>query len=380
MIRLFALLGALTFATVNVAAQTVQAEPPFEPAFPTTRAQGDAVVASASGFESLYANPAGFAIGKPSFTLLSIAPGLAPIPTSSSLERLGAAWSRPQDAAASLGPSLLTDGFGSTVAAGIGYTGSGLGLGLIMGGETWGSASLNTQITVSFVGGMAFNVGKHFSFGGAVRPMVRIDVPSMQVGELFSFLQDPAGSGVATPSLYGFGVALDVGGIAQYGPLRYGLAVTNIAGTRMYYAQNSLHDLASSVLGGAGLPNGQTVSTDYVVPMQATFGVGYHPKLGRVATFFDPTVEVDYAYRFDPVNMLKTPTSLDLIDGIRAGLDLRLFSFFHLRAGYEYGRLTGGAGVDLPGFQVGVQLFEQVSPSSHYGPSRGASAGISIHF
>ncbi|HUX21498.1 MAG TPA: hypothetical protein VMW69_09670 [Spirochaetia bacterium] len=371
-----ALVGVLALVASSLAAQTIHVEPPFEPAFPSSRALGDSIVASAQGFESLYTNPAGFAIGKPSLTLVSGAGGLSPMPTTAGLQNLGSAWADPASAPRLLGPS----GFGATIAAGIGYAGSGLGLGLIIGGETWGSDYLNSQTTLAFVGGMAFPVGDHFFFGGAIRPMVRVEVPSLQAGDLFTFLRNPRSSGIDAQSLYGFGVALDLGGIAQYGPFSYGLAVTDIAGTRMYYAQDSLNALASSLLSGGGLPNGQTLSDAYTIPMQATAGLSYHPNLGRAASFFDPKLEVDYAYRFLPGDLLKVPTNTDLLDGIRAGVDLRLLSFFHLRAGYEYGRLSAGAGVQLPGLQIETELFERVAPSNISGPDQGASAGISIRF
>jgi hypothetical protein len=148
----------------------------------------------------------------------------------------------------------------------------------------------------------------------------------------------------------------------------------------MYYAQDSLSALASSLLSGGGLPNGQTLSDEYVVPMRATAGVAYHPNLGKTASFFDPKLEIDYAYRFQPGDLFQVPTNVDLLDGVRAGVDLRLLSFFHLRAGFEYGRISAGVGVQLPGLQIGTVLFERVAPSNISGPDQGASAGISIRF
>lgn len=382
MIRILALLGALTLVTAHATAQTTQTEPPFEPSFPNSSSVGNAIVASAEGFESLYANPAGFARGKPSFTIATVAPGLDLVPTGPNLERLSSAWDSPSNAGDTLAPLFAANGFGGSVAAGLGYSGSGLGLGLLLDGRSWGSSSsdMSANATIAFIGGMGFNVGKHLVLGGAVRPMLRVNVPVLSADELFSFLHQPATAASSVLSLYGFGVALDFGAIADYGALSYGLTVSDIGNTRLYYAQDSLSGLISSIGSGNGLPTGQPVADSYMIPMQATFGIAYHPAVGKRGRLFDPRIELDYVYRFDPGQMLRAPTTTELLDGIRAGADLRLFSFFHLRMGYEYGRVRGGVGIQFPGFQMDAMVFQQVAPSGFAGSTSGILAGVSIRF
>lgn len=382
MTRALALFGVLVLSIAHVAAQTVQLEPPFVPAFPSSTAVGDALVASAQGFESLYTNPAGFVTGKPSFTIASVASGLSLLPGNDSFARFGSAWSSPATAPAELAPEFSPNGFGGTVAAGLGYTGAGLGLGLLLGGQTWGSspANMSANATLAFVGGMGFSLGKHLALGGAVRPMLRINVPGISVSDLFSYLKGQTTAGATATALYGVGVALDFGAIAHFGSLSYGLALTDIAGTRFAYAQDSLLALTSSMASGNGLPTGKSVPDSYTIPMRATLGVAYHPDLGKASRFFDPTLEVDYSYRFDPGQMLRTPTSTELLDGIHAGADLRILSVFHLLAGYQYGRVSGGLGVHLPGFHIDAMAFQQVAPSDSAASSHGVSAGVAIRF
>lgn len=382
MTRTLALLGVLLFTVAHVGAQTVQAEPPFVPAFPSSRAVGDALVASAQGFESLYTNPAGFALGKPSFTIASVAPGVYLFPGNDSFERLGSAWSSPESSDSRLAPDFSPNGFGGTMAAGIAYTGAGLGLGLLLGGQSWGRtpSNMSANVTLAFVGGMGFSLGQHFVLGGAVRPMLRVNVPDITVSDLFSYLKGRVSAGASVPALYGVGVALDFGAIARFDSFSYGIALSDIGGTRFAYAQDSLQSLTTSITGGNGLPTGKPVSDSYIIPMRATLGVSYHPKLGTTSRFFEPTLEIDYSYRFDPARMLKSPTGLELLDGIHAGADLRILSVFHLFAGYQYGRVSGGLGVHLPGFWIDTMAFQQVAPSDSAAASQGVSAGIAIRF
>lgn len=365
----------------HLTAQTVRSEPPFQPLFPSSLAVGDALVASAQGFDSLFSNPAGFARGKPSFTLATAAAGLFAPPTATNFDLLRTAWSSPATAAKTLGPLFDGGGFGASSAVGIGYTGSGLGLGLVASSEMWGAAATDMQATttVAFIGGMGFNIGKHLVVGGDVRPMFRVRVPTAPIGDLLTFVQNPTSAGSGVASLYGVAVGLDLGAITTFGPFSFGLAVTDIGGTNFYYAQDSLGALALSLQSGGGLPAGQAVSGSYVVPMQATAGVAYHPDLGRTSTFFDPRFEIDYAYRFDP-NAGQVASSTLLLDGLHAGVDVGLLSFLHLRAGYQFGRVSAGVGMTLPGFQIDTEGFQQVVPTVHTGPTEGVSAAISIRF
>lgn len=367
---------------VHLTAETVRSEPPFQPLFPSSLAVGDALVASAQGFDSLFSNPAGYARGKPSFTLVTAAPGLFAMPTATNFDRLAAAWNDPATSAQTLGPLFGSGGFGASAAVGIGYTGSGLGLGLVASSETWGTAATDVQAvaTVAFIGGMAFNVGKHVVVGGGVRPMFRVHVPTAQIGDLLSFADDPASAGGGVTSLYGVAVGLDLGTIASFGPVSFGLALTDIGGTDFYYARDSLNALTSSILNGGGLPAGQPVAEKYVVPMEATAGVAYHPDLGRTSTFFDPRFEVDYAYRFDPNQPAQVPVSTILLDGLHAGVDVGLLSFLHLRAGYQFGRISAGVGITIPGLQIDTEGYRQVAPTARTGPTEGVSAGVSIRF
>lgn len=369
------------FVAARLIGQTIQTLPPFEPNFPDTAALGNAVVASARGFESLYSNPAGFAQGKPSFTVVAAAPTLGLQPTAANFERLARAWSSPGTADSALGPLFVGGGFGFNAAVGMGYSGSGLGLGLVLGEQTSGSSptDVRSHATLAFIGGMGIPIGKHLLVGGAVRPMFQVLVPDASMTDLLSFLRATTTSDLNTSSLYGVGVALDLGAIVNTGAVSYGVAVTDIGGTRLSFAEDTLGSLASSLGAGGGLPNGRSVSLTYMVPMRATLGVAFHPRVGRGRSFV-PSIEIDYTYRFDPNEMLRLPTSTELLDGFHAGIDLGLFSLLHLRAGYEYGRVSGGVGMDLPGFHIDALAFRQVASSDISGPSRGISAGVSIRF
>lgn len=378
--RSYFFVGLLALVAAHVTAQNVQSAPPFAPAFPETSSVGNAAVASASGFDSLYLNPAGFVHGKSSFTLATASTGLFLPPSLENLSRVGGALSSPASGRSELAPIFDAGGFGGTAAAGIGYTGSGLGLGLLFDGRVWGAtpATMEAHATIAFVGGMALRLSDHLSIGGDVRPMLRVHVPLASIDQLLAFADNPKSSPV--PALYGIGVGLDLGALATYGPLTYGFALNDIGGTSFYFAQDSLGALTSSIASGNGLPTGNPVSDNYIIPMRATLGVAYHPDLGSLARVFDPRLEVDYSYQFAPGGSFSVPTPAQFLDGVHVGVEVGLLSVLDLRGGYGLGRLSGGVGLRLPGFEVDVGGFQQVAPSAQAGPAQGISAAATIRF
>ena len=370
-----------------LAAQTVMNDPPFRPAFADSRAVGDVGVASAGDFQSLYLNPAGFAAKNATITLTKVSAGLDFLPTGDNLRLAGEAWNDPANSGAILSPLGASVGFGGNGAFGIGYAGAGLGLGLIASVDGFapsidGSlADASALATVAFIGGLGFTVGNHLTVGGAVRPMVRVNVPTAGVGDLLSFAAGQGSSGSNVPSLYGIGVGVDLGARYSNGPLSYGLALRDVAGTRMYYEGESLGTLESSIASGNGVPQGgSTGNVEYVIPMSLTLGVAFHPNLGAIARYFDPQMEVDYLYTFDPSRPIWSQTVGDFVSGgLHAGIDARVLSYVHLRAGYELGDAFFGLGFQLPVVSIDATAFSRVIASDSGGPRQGMTVSFTLH-
>ena len=388
--HLVSLTTLFVLVIARLAAQAATYDPLFEPQFAASQALGNAGIASGTGFSSLYLNPAGLVAAKPTFTLTSASLSSFFLPEGEALGRAAAAWEAPGSSGALLSPFGQAAGFGGGAALGIGYTGSGLGLGLIASSElyappTGGSlGDASARASLAFVGGLGFKLGSHLAVGGDVRPMVRIEIPSTPVGNLLAALQNSQAYGSSVPALYGVGVGLDLGARLTYRRFSYGLALRDIAGTTILYEPVTLSSLATAV--GSASPIGGSTGIQATIPMSLIAGMAFHPDLGTLSRIFDPSFEVDYQYSFvSPSPLLsQSPASL-LLEGLRAGIDLRLIRFLRLRAGYEAGLASAGIGFHLSFVDVDATIFSRVVEVAPPGltntaPEQGATVGLTLHF
>jgi hypothetical protein len=132
-----------------------------------------------------------------------------------------------------------------------------------------------------------------------------------------------------------------------------------------------------STLGSAGrLPVGSPVSDTYVTPMDLSAGIAFHPNLGKVSKFFDPTVQVDLQDIIAVLREGDTPWKM-----LHAGAEIRLASFFAARAGLDQGYLTFGAGLKLFFLDLNLGVFTR-ELGTHLGdiPNAGVTVDLALRF
>ncbi len=380
--RYLSALAALAICASGASAQSTMTEREFSPQDAAIIATGGANAASAQGFDSLFVNPAAFDRGQPSFTALGVDPGTYFVPTASSLASFGAIPGNPTAALAALAPNLATNGLGANLTAGLGYVGNGLGIGVIDVTDVYANSTqaaseeAEAMTTLAVVIGLSVPLGDHLSIGGAVRPMYRVEAPEIGLDDLLVDAFQGGTQGGSTPVYYGFGAGLDFGLLWDEAPISVGLTVHDIGGTRFYYAEDGIADFLSTFRSTGNLPGGSTPQgDDATIPMNMDVGVDYHPDVGKLKPLFDPDVRADYHYVFGAD---LTPEPLPA--GLHLGAEVRLMSLVSVRAGYDQGYFTYGAGVKLWKIEIDGAFFTRPGGASGALPNSGASLNFSISF
>jgi len=372
------------------------AESPFAPVSPDTMGRGGSLVADSSGYNSFFNNPAGFSRGAGSFTLGDATAWVYSRPDQ--LLPLGLklmdGTTTQADTASFMNDQVTAGGLGVGASAGIGYAGNGLGLGAVMvvdsllHGSTLLGAEGNLTGTVGFIGGLSFPLdlfGFKVHLGGDVRPMIRIHVPvtnSVAIGVLSSLINSPTNSTAvmaalnAANALYGVGIGLDVGAIADLGWLTAGLSVRDLAGTQFRYSSTTFGILQNSLTTAMEFPTSALpVNGDnYAIPMDIAIGVAVHPDLGTFSNVIDPSINLDL---HDVIGALAGTKSVWTL--LHAGAEVRLLSFVTVRAGLDQGYLTAGVGLKLAFLDLNVAMFTQ-ELGQRVGdmPSSGATLSLAI--
>ena len=231
---------------------------------------------------------------------------------------------------------------------GIGYVGNGLGLGTVLivnsllSGPTLLGMSGDLTATVGFIGGLSvpFDVlGMKIHLGGAVRPMIRIHVPvdsSVAFGMLYAVATnaDVFAALNSANALYGVGIGLDAGAIAELGWFTFGISVRDLAGTQFRYTTSSYGVLWSALSTKLEFPTSGTLVTadTFTIPMDVAVGVALHPDMGTFNNILDPSVSIDL---HDVVGALDGTASI--WTHLHTGAELKILSFFTLRGGLNQG-------------------------------------------
>ena len=110
--------------------------------------------------------------------------------------------------------------------------------------------------TVAFIGGLSvpFDVmGFKLHVGGDLRPMIRVHAPisNTVANAMLTALAD--GNDLLSPlnsadALYGVGIGLDLGAIADLGWLQLGLSIRDLGGTQFKYNKSTFGTLSSTFL------------------------------------------------------------------------------------------------------------------------------------
>ena len=291
-----------------------------------------------------------------------------------------------------LNDQVTTGGVGIGASAGIGYVGNGLGLGTVLivdsllNGSSLLGASGNMTGTIGFIGGLSvpFDVlGFKIHVGGDVRPMIRVHVPisnTVAVGMLSALItnSDVFAAMNSASALYGVGIGLDVGTIAELGWFTAGLSIRDLAGTQFRYSSSTFSVLESSLLTNAEFPtSGTSTSTNtYTIPMDVAVGVGLHPDMGTFNNVLDPSINVDLH------NVIGVLSGQDSVwTQLHLGAELRFLSFLTLRGGLDEGYLTAGLGIKIAVLDLNFAVFTQ-ELGQYVGdtPNSGATLSVAIRW
>ncbi len=273
---------------------------------------------------------------------------------------------------------------------GVGYAGNGIGLGAFLvedaflSGSTVADASGNMSLTAAAVFGLSVPLkilGMTVHAGGDVRPMVRIRAPlaagtgSILVSALAD-QQDILTALASSSALYGLGTALDLGVIAEAGPLSFGVSVRDVGGTTFNYAQSTVGEVQTALTSAFRVPVGSAPNDTYTIPMDVSAGIALHPDMGSLTAIIDPVVHVEAQ---DIVGLVLGQGSPWV--HFHAGLEAKLGSVFSLRAGLNQGYFTAGAGIRLLFLDLNAAFFtREMGTQQWQSPSSGASVEIAARF
>jgi len=381
---------------------------PFGWQSPTIMAQGGSFTAIASGFDSLMTNPAGFAMSKTykyiesedengervvekkergEVTILGILP-YAMINPFTFMDDLS---SSSEISTETITDAILnqssTNGIGAGMQMGFGYVGHGFGFGIVstldmMFPQTDNILGINGDVTVTtaFIGGYAykFDIGPvSLSVGADVRPMWRIKARDIDINTVLG-IAGLGGSGdidmSAIDILTGFAIGFDLGAIAEWKMLSFGLSVRDIGHTRYLYQQSNGYDIQIDPFSGT-----EYTGLDYITPMTMRLGVGVHPDLGSLKKFVDPKVHIEYVIPMINDNSVAGYDNASFWVNLNAGAEVKLLSFLSLRAGYSSGYLSAGLGLDLFIAELNAALYSQET-GTHSGSNQQMGASVELAF
>ena len=366
-------------------------EPPFLPLSPEVMGQGGSSIANAEGFNAFFYNPAGFSRGNGAFTLTSSATWIYARPDLL-ISQIAQNIAGTQSSSSFLNfvnSQVTTGGLGVGSSLGIGYIGQGFGLGavLILDSSLYGQTLLGVTgdltATLGFIGGLSlpFDLGggRKVHVGADIRPMIRMHTPvtnSTAVAVLTALTSGgDIGSALSSATtVYGSGIGLDLGAIAELGWFSLGLSIRDLGGTQFNYASNTFGGVTGSLASHGSFPSGSSVSDTYVIPMNVGFGVAFHPDFGTTSLFFDPT------FSFDMQNIIGAiDGSADFWTLLHAGTEIRLMNLFAVRGGINQGYLTVGGGIKVLVFDMNMAIFTQ-ELGAHLGdrPAAGMTFDLNV--
>lgn len=372
---------------------------PFGWQSPEIMAQGGSFTAVASGFNSLMTNPAGFVMSKTykyeesedengervvekkekgEVTVIGVLPYVVINPFTL-MEDLSSE---------SLMDAILkqseTNGIGAGTQVGLGYVGHGFGFGLVstldmMFPQSDNILGINGDVTLTtaFVGGYAykFNLGGiGLSLGADIRPMWRIKARDIDIDTVFAIMGGGEVDYSAIDMLTGFAIGFDLGIIAEWKMLSFGLSMRDIGHTRYLYQQSNGEDILFDPFSGADY-----TGLDYITPMTMHLGVGFHPDLGSLSKIVDPKVHIEYVVPMIDADDVASYEDQSFWANLHAGAEVKLLSFIALRAGYSAGYLSAGIGLDLFIAELNAAIYS-LETGSRSGSNQQMGASVELAF
>ncbi|MDA3941074.1 MAG: hypothetical protein PF693_17490 [Spirochaetia bacterium] len=355
--------------------QDILDDPIFAPVLPDVIGMGNAVTATAHGYEALFTNPAGFSKADGSFTLLSASVNPYFAPTSENISNFELALTDEEAAIVLLSDLIVTNGIGANVNTGIAIVGKGLGLGVIVDVDSYarGDTPLGTKAdaigTLSAIAGLSFNpqLGPlSIHVGGDLRYMHRMKMDDVSFVDLMNLGDDDPATTSDVDLLTGDALAIDLGAIIDMGSLSFGMSIRDVGGTKFIYSYENMDTNETG-----------DVDEDYRIPMQINTGIGYHPDFGMLKWLIDPTFTAEYQHVFyqDPEN---TPS---FWTGVHAGTEIRVLRFMKVRAGINQGYFTAGIGAKLLFLDINMAYFtREMGEYAGVDPNSGMSLEVAIRF
>ena len=349
-----------------VFAQSTVLEKPFLPMSPEVMGQGGSFIANAHGYNALFYNPAGFAMKPGSLTIAGSTAWVYANPARAMELIDGITVSEGDESTALLldfvENEITTGGVGFGFSEGVGFVGRGLGLGAVLNVDAYlhGPTLLGTEgsmdATMAFIAGLAlpFDIlGMRITVGGAVRPMIRISA-SLSSSDVFALAEgDPMEALNSIDALHGFGLGFDLGTIIELSDLKFGLSIRDFLGTRFMYTQSTWEEIMTSLGDSGSLPtNGDEVADTHLVPMNVSVGVAWHLNFGGLNFLLDPTIHASLNDVIGVIRDSRSPWTL-----LHIGAELKLLRFMKLRAGFNQGYITLGAGAHLLFLDVNFAFF-----------------------
>ncbi|HWR12435.1 MAG TPA: hypothetical protein VN445_11470 [Rectinemataceae bacterium] len=317
----------------------------------------------ATGYQAFFGNPAGFS-GPGTLTLADIATWayLRPSPANiRDLVEIGLGEVTQAETEASLGRLIAENGFGGGASVGMGWSGKGLGLGLTMisdslaTGASYSDSLTTVRSQVNGIFGMAWPLEfgpLKMSFGADVRVFYRLDSsgdwPFSTLASAMLNGQSYSADIAALSVKGGYGLAVDTGATVVLGPLSAGVMIRDY-GYKFFMGNSTVGDIMDTF--SAPLDG----SDEYALEPIYTAGLGLNFKNGSALAYSF------YAEADDPMNFLSEATvdfesSLDLL---HVGAELKILHFLALRAGFNEGLVSIGAGLDFALFEVDMAAFSE---------------------
>jgi hypothetical protein len=381
----------LALASLPLSALDLEGEiPAMLPRTARTMALGGTFVSVTKGFESLFANPAGYAEPLGEFTILKANPWIYVKPSVGSLAEAGrfssALFSADAASAAGAADALMAgNGLGEGASLALGWVGQNLGIGAYltqdcyMAGASFREARGNMDMNAGLVVGLALPLkllGLDLRLGGDIRPTYTlhgtvspevIDAYLSSGGDFQALLE-------AIPAYSGLSLAVDLGLSLRKGPFSAGLAVRNIA-QGFGYVECGVGRFAEVLLSG-NLPSPSGFAA---VP-----GLWSLPNIfiGASYNFAPPGISwlqeaVLYAEVQDPIRVALTGGSP--LNVFHLGSEIRLLSVLALRVGVNRGYFSAGFGLDLTAFKLDAAVFtEELGKNPGDDPRTGISLEASV--
>jgi hypothetical protein len=365
----------------------------FKPLHPELLAQGNAFTAVAKGYHSLFTNPAGFGRKGANLTIVGVAPSLYFLPNEENIAAFSGAIASGDmlnlvnvagqfmfDGVDEEGNKYRAPGFGLGATTGIGFVGSGLGIGIINFTDVYGVGENQLgfeayfHTTTAVVGGLAFKFntfGFPFYIGADVRPMIRTQIREIGFEEVLALAGDDS-SNSKVPMLSGFGLGLDVGAIAELGAINFGVSLRDMFGTRFEYNQVEF-DLSNNQVTGSETP---VEDVNYIVPMSLQLGVAWEPDMGALGALIKPRLQAEYNQVF------YADRNPSFWTGLHAGAELEfLLGIGALRMGLNQGYITMGMGAKLLFMEVHLAAFaREIGDNVGTRPNSGFGVEFALRF